>query len=213
MLPLGDDNSTRRTIPVITYLLIAANFFVFFIQLAGGDAFTNDWMFVPAVYQADHFFGWITVFTSMFMHGGWLHILGNMLYLWIFGDNVEDQLGHGRFLLFYLLCGVIATFSQMAADPYSQVGSLGASGAIAGVLAAYLVLFPRQRVRVLVLNFVIPLPAILVIGIWFALQLISQLGGASDGVAYMAHIGGFLSGLVLVLILRRRRSHPPVLPY
>ena len=170
-------------------------------------------MFVPVVYQADHFFGWITVFTSMFMHGGWLHILGNMLYLWIFGDNVEDQLGHGRFLFFYLLCGVIATFSQMAADPYSQVGSLGASGAIAGVLAAYLVLFPRQRVRVLVLNFVIPLPAILVIGIWFALQLFSQLGGTSDGVAYMAHIGGFLSGLVLVLILRRRRSQPPVLPY
>jgi membrane associated rhomboid family serine protease len=210
MLPLGDDNSTRRTIPLITYLLIAANFFVFFIELAAGDTFINTWSFVPAVFQANHFFGWITVFTSMFMHGGWLHILGNMLYLWIFGDNVEDQLGHGRFLVFYLLCGIAATFAQMALDPSSEIGSLGASGAIAGVLAAYLVLFPRQRVRVLVLNFVIPMPAIIVIGIWFVLQIFSQLGGSSDGVAYMAHIGGFITGLVLVMLLRKRR---PALPY
>ena len=210
MLPLGDDNSTRRTIPLITYLLIAANFFVFFIELAAGDTFINTWSFVPAVFQANSFFGWITVFTSMFMHGGWLHILGNMLYLWIFGDNVEDQLGHGRFLVFYLLCGIAATFAQMALDPSSEIGSLGASGAIAGVLAAYLVLFPRQRVRVLVLNFVIPMPAIIVIGIWFVLQIFSQLGGSSDGVAYMAHIGGFITGLVLVMLLRKRR---PALPY
>jgi membrane associated rhomboid family serine protease len=210
MLPLGDDNSARRTVPLITYLLIAANFFVFFIELAAGDTFINTWSFVPAVFQANHLFGWITVFTSMFMHGGWLHILGNMLYLWIFGDNVEDQLGHGRFLVFYLLCGVAATFAQMALDPSSEIGSLGASGAIAGVLAAYLVLFPRQRVRVLVLNFVIPMPAIIVIGIWFVLQIFSQLGGSSDGVAYMAHIGGFITGLVLVMLLRKRR---PALPY
>jgi membrane associated rhomboid family serine protease len=208
MLPLGDDNSTRRTIPVITYLLIAANFLVFFIELAGGDTFINTWSFVPAVYQADHLFGWITVFTSMFMHAGWLHILGNMLYLWIFGDNVEDQLGHGRFLLFYLLCGIAATFSQMALDPTSQIASLGASGAIAGVLAAYLVLFPRQRVRVLLVNFIIPVPAIIVIGIWFILQLFSQLNGSADGVAYMAHIGGFITGLLLVFLLRKRQNNP-----
>jgi len=207
MLPLGDDNSTRRTIPVITYLLIAANFFVFFIELSAGDTFINTWSFVPAVYQADHLFGWITIFTSMFMHAGWLHILGNMLYLWIFGDNVEDRLGHGKFLLFYLLCGIAATFAQMALDPTSQVGSLGASGAIAGVLAGYLVLFPRQRVRVLLLNFVVPMSALIVIGIWFILQLFSQLNGAADGVAYMAHIGGFISGLILVLILRNRNQY------
>ena len=207
MLPLGDDNSTRRTIPVITYLLIAANFFVFFIELSAGDTFINTWSFVPAVYQADHLFGWITIFTSMFMHAGWLHILGNMLYLWIFGDNVEDRLGHGKFLLFYLLCGIAATFAQMALNPTSQVGSLGASGAIAGVLAGYLVLFPRQRVRVLLLNFVVPMSALIVIGIWFILQLFSQLNGAADGVAYMAHIGGFISGLILVLILRNRNQY------
>lgn len=207
MLPLGDDNSTRRTIPVITYLLIAANFFVFFIELSAGDTFINTWSFVPAVYQADHLFGWITIFTSMFMHAGWLHILGNMLYLWIFGDNVEDRLGHGKFLLFYLLCGIAAAFAQMALDPTSQVGSLGASGAIAGVLAGYLVLFPRQRVRVLLLNFVVPMSALIVIGIWFILQLFSQLNGAADGVAYMAHIGGFISGLILVLILRNRNQN------
>ena len=208
MLPIGDDNSTRRTTPWITYLLILANFLVFFIELAAGDNFINTWSFVPAVYQSDHFFGWITIFTSMFMHGGWLHILGNMLYLWIFGDNVEDQLGHGRFLLFYFLCGIAANFAQMALDPYSEVGSLGASGAIAGVLAAYLVLFPHQRVRVLLLNFIIPMHAIFVIGIWFVLQVFSQLGGSSDGVAYMAHIGGFIAGLILVLILRRPRQTP-----
>lgn len=206
MLPLGDDNSTRRTFPVITYLLIAANFFVFFIELAAGDSFINTWSFVPAVYQADHLFGWITIFTSMFMHAGWLHILGNMLYLWIFGDNVEDQLGHFKFLIFYLLCGIAATFAFMAIDPTSQIGSLGASGAIAGVLAAYLVLFPHQRVRVLVFSYIIPMPAIVVIGTWFILQIFSQISGSTDGVAYMAHIGGFITGLLLVLILRNRRQ-------
>ena len=207
MLPIGDDNYTRRTIPVVTYLLIVANFLVFFIELANGDTFINTWSFVPAVYQANHLFGWITIFTSMFMHAGWLHILGNMLYLWIFGDNVEDQLGHGKFLLFYLLCGIAANFAQMAIDPTSQIGSLGASGAIAGVLAGYLILFPRQRVRVLLLNFIVPMPAIVVIGIWFILQIFSEFNGAADGVAYMAHIGGFIAGLILVMILRNRNQN------
>lgn len=210
MLPLADDNSQERTVPIITYMLIGLNVLVFLIELGAGDTFINTWSFVPAVYQSDHLFGWVTIFTSMFMHAGWLHILGNMLYLWIFGDNVEDQLGHGRFLIFYLACGVAASFSQMMADPYSTVGCLGASGAIAGVLAGYLVLFPRQRVRVLLLNFIIPLPALIVIGFWFLLQIFSQFSGSSDGVAYMAHIGGFLVGLVLVLLLRKRR---PALPY
>jgi membrane associated rhomboid family serine protease len=130
-----------------------------------------------------------------------------MLYLWIFGDNVEDQLGHGKFLLFYLLCGIAANFAQMAIDPTSQIGSLGASGAIAGVLAGYLILFPRQRVRVLLLNFIVPMPAIVVIGIWFILQIFSEFNGAADGVAYMAHIGGFIAGLILVMILRNRNQN------
>jgi len=207
MLPLGDDNSTRRTIPIITYALILINFIVFFIELGGGDNFIYSWSFIPASFLANPGVEWVTIFTSMFMHAGWLHILGNMLYLWIFGDNVEDRFGHVRFLIFYLFCGAAATFAQMAIDPLSNVANLGASGAIAGVLAGYLVLFPRQRVRVLVLNFVVPLPAILVIGLWFVLQLFSQVGSSSsDGVAYMAHIGGFIAGLVLTFILRGRRN-------
>ena len=203
MLPLGDDNSTRRTIPFITYLLILANFIVFFIELTGGDPFIYSWSFIPAYFVANPAGEWVTIFTAMFMHAGWLHILGNMLYLWIFGDNVEDRLGHGKFLIFYLLCGVAATFAQMASDPTSNVITLGASGAIAGVLASYLVLFPRQRVRVLVISFVVPLPAIIVIGLWFILQVFSQAGStAASGVAYMAHIGGFIAGLVLTFLLR-----------
>lgn len=212
MLPLGDDNSTRRTVPVVTYFLILANFLVFLVELAGGDNFIYRWSFVPAYFVSNPSGEWVTIFTSMFMHAGWLHILGNMLYLFIFGDNVEDRMGHGRFLLFYLLCGVVATFAQMATDPASEVANLGASGAIAGVLASYLVLFPRQRVRVLLLSFVIPLPAILVIGFWFLLQVFSQAGSsATDGVAYMAHIGGFLAGLLLTFVFRKRPS--PQLPY
>lgn len=207
MFPLGDDNSTRRTIPVVTYLLILVNLIVFLIELAGGDTFIYTWSFVPSYFISNPAVEWVTIFTAMFMHAGWLHILGNMLYLWIFGDNVEDSLGHIKFLVFYLLCGVAATFAQMAADPASNIPNLGASGAIAGVLASYLVLFPRQRVRVLVFSFVIPLPAIIVIGLWFVLQIFSQVGStASDGVAYMAHIGGFIAGLILTFILRGRRN-------
>jgi membrane associated rhomboid family serine protease len=210
MLPLGDDNSSRRTVPVVTYLLVAANALVFLIELAGGDAFINTWSFTPSVFQAMPAFGIITIFTSMFMHAGWAHILGNMLYLWIFGDNVEDRFGHVKFLIFYLICGVAATFAQMMMDPYSNIPNLGASGAIAGVLAAYLVLFPGQRVRVLLVNFIIPLPAIIVIGFWFVLQIFSQFSGSADGVAYMAHIGGFAAGLVMAFILKgtQRTAQP-----
>ena len=207
MFPLGDDNSTRRTIPVVTYLLILVNLIVFLIELAGGNTFIYTWSFVPSYFISNPAVEWVTIFTAMFMHAGWLHILGNMLYLWIFGDNVEDSLGHIKFLVFYLLCGVAATFAQMAADPASNIPNLGASGAIAGVLASYLVLFPRQRVRVLVFSFVIPLPAIIVIGLWFVLQIFSQAGSTTtDGVAYMAHIGGFIAGLILTFILRGRRN-------
>jgi len=207
MLPLGDDNSTRRTIPIVTYLLIFVNVIVFLIELAGGDAFIYTWSFVPAYFISNPSVEWVTIFTAMFMHAGWMHIIGNLLYLFIFGDNVEDRLGHGKFLIFYLLCGVIATFAQMATNPASDVANLGASGAIAGVLASYLVLFPRQRVRVLVISFVIPLPSLLVIGFWFLLQIFSQVGStATDGVAYMAHIGGFIAGLVLTFFFRGRRT-------
>lgn len=158
-------------------------------------------------------FIWLTLLTSMFMHGGFMHIGGNMLYLWIFGDNIEDNFGHGTFLIFYLVCGVAASLAQIFVDPNSPIPSLGASGAIAGVLGSYLIMFPRNRVRNLVfLGFfftTIELPAVVVLGFWIVLQIFSQYTAtyqhASGGVAYMAHIGGFATGLVLCLFLRRRQ--------
>src|SRR6185295_5997306 len=148
-----------------------------------------------------------TLFTSMFMHAGWLHLGGNMLYLWIFGDNVEDRFGHVKFIIFYLLCGLAATFAQLMFSVGSDVPNLGASGAIAGVLGSYILLFPRGQVRVLMGRGVIPMPALVVIGLWIVLQLVSGVGSITQssetgGVAYMAHIGGFVAGLVLTFVLR-----------
>jgi membrane associated rhomboid family serine protease len=207
MLPISDDNSQRRTFPVITYALIALNFLFFFLELAAGDAFIVQWAFIPNRFLANPVGDFITIFTAMFMHAGWVHILGNMLYLWIFGDNVEDRLGHIKFLIFYLLCGIAATFAQFIFSMGSDVPNLGASGAIAGVLGAYILLFPRERVNVLMGMAVIPMPALVVIGLWFALQLCSGAGTFSNttetgGVAYMAHIGGFLAGLLMAFLLR-----------
>ena len=143
----------------------------------------------------------------MFMHGGWLHLLGNMLYLWIFGDNVEDAFGHAKFLIFYLLCGIAATLLQVFFSASSNIPNLGASGAIAGVLGSYLVMFPRGQVRVLMGRGIIPLPALVVIGLWFVLQFISGVGSIAQasqtgGVAYMAHVGGFIAGVVLTFLFR-----------
>jgi membrane associated rhomboid family serine protease len=207
MLPIGDDNTSRRTFPLVTYGLIAFNFLFFFIELGGGDAFIETWAFVPARFLANPIADFPTLFTSMFMHSGWMHIGGNMLYLWIFGDNVEDRFGHLRFTIFYLVCGLAATFAQMIFSLNSTIPNLGASGAIAGVLGAYILLFPQRKVRVLAGLGVIQMPALIVIGFWIVLQLFSGFGSisaASDsgGVAYMAHIGGFLTGFLLSFILR-----------
>lgn len=206
MLPISDDNSTRRIVPLVTYGLIAINFLVFFAELSGGDAFIMKWAFVPNRFLANPSGDFLTLFTSMFMHGGWMHLLGNMLYLWIFGDNVEDRFGHVKFLVFYLLCGLAATFAQLAFSADSSVPHLGASGAIAGVLGGYLVMFPKGRVHVLMGRGVIPMSALLVIGLWFVLQLVSGLGsitaaGDTGGVAYMAHVGGFVAGFILTYVL------------
>jgi len=157
----------------------------------------------------------ITVFTSMFMHGGWLHLGGNMLYLWIFGDNVEDRFGHAKFALFYLLCGIAATFAQVLVNSGSNIPNLGASGAIAGVLGAYLILFPKGQVKVLMGRGVVPMPALIVIGLWIVLQFISGIGSITQsaetgGVAYMAHIGGFVAGLVLTFLFGGRRTEVTV---
>ncbi|HUS85338.1 MAG TPA: rhomboid family intramembrane serine protease [Anaerolineales bacterium] len=211
MFPIGDDNTSRRTVPLVTYALIALNVLFFFVELTGGDAFIEKWAFVPSRFLANPVSESLTLFTSMFMHAGWVHLGGNMLYLWIFGDNVEDRFGHIQFTIFYLLCGLAATFAQLAFSLGSNVPNLGASGAIAGVLGAYILLFPKGRVRVLQGQQVIQVPALIVIGLWIVLQLFSGIGSVANitqtgGVAYMAHIGGFLAGFVLTFLLRGSRG-------
>ena len=209
MIPIGDDDTSRRTVPIVTYALIALNVLFFLVELSGGDAFVGTWALVPSRFLANPLGGAATLVTSMFMHAGWVHLGGNMLYLWIFGDNVEDRFGHATFMVFYLLCGLAATFAQLAFSAGSNVPNLGASGAIAGVLGAYILLFPKGRVRVLQGQQVIQVPALIVIGMWIALQFFSGIGSIADsaqsgGVAYMAHIGGFVAGFVLTFLFRGR---------
>ena len=207
MFPIGDDDTSRRTVPLVTYALIALNVLFFFVQQSGGNAFIGKWAFVPNRFVANPFGDFLTLFTSMFMHAGWLHLGGNMLYLWIFGDNVEDRFGHIKFTIFYLLCGLAATFAQLAFSLGSNVPNLGASGAIAGVLGAYILLFPHGKISVLQGQRVIQVPALIVIGIWIVLQFFSGVGSIANtaqtgGVAYMAHIGGFVVGFVLTFLFR-----------
>jgi len=209
MLPIDDDDSSRRTVPVVTYLLIAANVLFFLVELSSSNAFITKWAFVPSRFLANPVADFLTLFTSMFMHAGWLHLGGNMLYLWIFGDNVEDRFGQARFLIFYLLCGLGATAAQLVFSLDSNVPNLGASGAIAGVLGSYVLLFPQARVSVLQGQRVIPMPALIVIGFWFVLQLFSGIGSIAEtsdtgGVAYMAHVGGFVVGFVLTYLFGGR---------
>ena len=224
MIPLRDRNPTRRT-PFVTWGLIGACFAAFAIELSvtasGGDraleSFFQQWGAVPAditrALEAGNYLGQATLgmFTSMFLHGGWLHLLGNMLFLWIFGNNVEDRLGPIPFLLFYLVGGIAAALTQVVIDPSSNVPLVGASGAIAAALGAYIVLFPGARILSLVfLGFfyqLLEVPAILVLGIWFALQLVNGFAAfdastAQGGVAFFAHIGGFVFGLAVGLLLR-----------
>lgn len=215
MMPLGDDNSLRKTIPFITYILIAMNVFFFLIEISGGEEFIKKWAFIPQRFSAHPLNDFPTIFTAMFMHGGWLHLASNMLYLWIFGDNVEDYLGKMKYIFLYLLSGVAATFAQYLFFSHSNVPNVGASGAIAGVLGAYLLFFPKQKVRVLLVQSIIAMPAIVVIGFWFFLQLISGAGSLYSthedigGVAYMAHIGGFVAGLVVAFGFRMIQPREP----
>jgi membrane associated rhomboid family serine protease len=220
MMPIADDDTGRRLTPVVTYVLIAINVLVFFLELNNGEAFIERWAFVPTRFLADPAGDFATLFTAMFMHAGWVHLLGNMLYLWIFGDNIEDRLGHGLFFVFYILCGLAATFAQLAFTMGSSTPNLGASGAIAGVLGAYLIMFPRQRVSVLMGRAIVPMSALVVIGLWFVLQIFSQVSAftassqTEGGVAYMAHIGGFIAGVILAFLLGGGRTAlPPTTPY
>jgi len=210
MFPIGDDNSQERTVPVVTYALVALNVAVFLLELSSGDQFIERWAFIPARFASNPAGNFVTIFTAMFMHGGWLHLLGNMLFLWIFGDNVEDRLGHVKFLLFYLLAGIAATLAQFALAPHSTVPNVGASGAIAGVLGAYILMFPKGRVNVLLGSQIVAMPAVVVLGMWILLQLFSGVGSIAHtdesanvgGVAYMAHIGGFAAGFLMAFLLR-----------
>jgi rhomboid family protein len=210
MFPLGDDDSQRRTVPVVTFALIGLNVLMFLLELSAGDAFIDAWAFVPARFAANPAGQAATIFTAMFMHGGWAHLLGNMLFLWIFGDNVEDRFGPGKFLIFYLVVGIAATFAQFALAPHSTVPNVGASGAIAGVLGAYILMFPQARVNVLLGRQIVAMPALVVLGAWIALQLFSGMGSIANtdenanvgGIAYMAHIGGFFTGLLLAFLFR-----------
>jgi membrane associated rhomboid family serine protease len=208
MIPLRDVIPSRTT-PLVTVSLIVANSLVFAYELTLGrqvEEFTRIFGLVPAD------FSWVSVFTSMFLHGGLFHVGGNMLYLWIFGDNLEDAMGHGRYLVFYLLTGVLAGLAHvmvtavLGSNPL--VPCLGASGAISGILGGYIVLFPHRRVRVIWLYQVMEVPAIVALGVWFLFQLFSGAGSAGapgGGVAYGAHIGGFLAGVVLVRLFARPR--------
>lgn len=210
MIPLRDENPSRTT-PYLTRILIAVNVIIYFLAWISGSAnVTSKYGMTPAlVLQGKQLY---TVFTSMFIHGGIVHLAGNMLYLYIFGDNVEDNFGHMHFLFFYILCGLIADATHIFTTTDLMVSTIGASGAISGVLGAYLALYPRARVLSLVFAgwiFVARIPAILFLGFWFILQLFSGTltlaSEVSSGVAYWAHIGGFIAGLILVPIFRRRR--------
>ncbi|MEO6613491.1 MAG: rhomboid family intramembrane serine protease [Chitinophagaceae bacterium] len=218
MLPIGDDDSDRRFAPLVNYVLIALNILVFiaFQGMGSNEHFTYAYSTVPAEILTGKDIAtnglqptpvpvYFTLLTSMFMHGGWAHLGGNMLFLWVFGDNIENRIGHSRYLLFYLLCGIIASLSHVfVSGANSLIPSLGASGAISGVLGAYMLLFPKRQVKVFMGRGITAVPAFVALGIWIVFQVISGLGmlggngTEGGGVAYAAHIGGFLAGLLLI---------------
>jgi membrane associated rhomboid family serine protease len=227
VLPIGDDPYRGRYAPLVTYALIAANVVAFLLELnqpseGALNAFIESWGVVPREYSAGQDLPpgiplpfWVTLLTSMFLHGGWAHLGGNMLYLWIFGDNIERMVGHLRFLTFYAVCGIAAGLAHILANSGSTVPTVGASGAISGVLGGYLVLFPHNRVRVLMRGGIVPVPAAMMLGLWILIQFVNGVGSIADtsetgGVAYLAHIGGFAAGVVLIWLFAagRRRLAP-----
>ena len=223
MFPIGDERVQGGPPAFVTFGLIALNVLAFFIELAQPSeaalqSFIQAWGVVPREYSAVRDLPptiplpfWSTLLTSMFLHGGWMHLGGNMLYLWIFGDNLEKVMGAVRFAIFYLVCGLVASFAHIIFGPGSTVPAVGASGAISGVLGGYLVLFPRNQVRVLTRGGIAHVPAIVVLGFWIVIQLLNGVGSMATtsetggGVAYMAHIGGFAAGVVLVKLMAARQ--------
>ncbi len=211
MIPLGDASRRPINFPYMTLTIIGVNVFVFILELMGGDNFINYWSLVPANLWTQH--GIITIFTSMFMHAGWEHIIGNMIFFWAFAPEVEDVMGSFKFLIFYLLGGVAATFAQVAVNPASTIPNLGASGAIAAVMGAFLVTYPADQIRTVVFfkwfSRVTYIPSIVMMGVWFLTQLFSGVGALTQvdmgGVAYMAHVGGFVYGVVFCRLFESRR--------
>jgi len=211
-IPLRDISRRPVHRPVVTIAIIAINVFVFILELIYGNAFVQQWAVIPAYIAAGQ--RWITILTAMFMHGGWMHIIGNMVFLWAFGPEIEDAMGPVRYLTFYLLGGTVAFLAQVAAMSDSTVPNLGASGAIAAVMGAFLITYPRDQIRTLLLLgwfvTVTVIPAAVLIGIWFLLQLFSQVGSVAEsqsagGVAYMAHVAGFIFGAVTARFFEDRR--------
>jgi len=201
LIPLGDVSRRPARIPVVTGFIILVNVVVFILELTRGDAFVMQWSAIPAQIVSGHH--WITILTAMFMHGSWSHIIGNMVFLWAFAPEIEDAMGPARYLIFYLLGGFVATLAQVLADPHSTIPNLGASGAIAAVMGAFMVTYPRDRIRAVLFIFVFVritfIPAALLIGFWFVTQLFSAGTVAhtqGGGVAYLAHVGGFIFGAV-----------------
>jgi len=209
VIPLNDASRRPIRFPVITASIIVLNGLVFLLELSGGNAFVMEWSLIPASIVGGHH--WITILTAMFMHGSWSHIIGNMVFLWAFGPEVEDLMNPRRYAMFYLLGGLAAMLAEVAADPTSTTPNLGASGAIAAVMGAFLVTYPRDRIRSLLVIFVFLrvtyIPAALLVGVWFLLQFLS-LGAVAqqptDGVAYAAHVGGFIFGAVTARLFERR---------
>jgi rhomboid family protein len=201
LIPLSDASRRPVRLPVVTAFIIVVNVFVFLLELMRGDAFVMQWSAIPAQIISGHH--WITIFTAMFMHGSWSHIIGNMIFLWAFGPEIEDTMGRSRYLLFYLAGGLVAMLAQILADPHSTVPNLGASGAIAAVMGAFIVTYPRDRIKavlfILVFVRITFIPAALLIGFWFLTQLVHAGAVAqvqTGGVAYLAHVGGFVFGAV-----------------
>ena len=214
MIPLSDIDRRPSRFPLITCLIIGTNTYVFLLELINGEHFINKWALVPAEFAAGR--NLITILTAMFMHAGWLHIIGNMVFFWVFGPEIEDMMGKARYLVFYLIGGLIAFGAQIAINPGASAPTLGASGAIAAVMGAFLVTFPRDRIRTVILLgffiFVRFIPAILLVGFWFILQLLSEVGSLAQGqsgggVAYMAHIGGFVFGMVFARFFEYHQKH------
>jgi membrane associated rhomboid family serine protease len=210
VVPLGDASRRPARVPLVTALIIFVNAVVFVFELMRGETFVMQWSAVPAQIVSGHH--WITILTAMFMHGSWSHIIGNMIFLWAFAPEIEDAMGRGRYLVFYLVGGLVAMLAQVVADPHSTVPNLGASGAIAAVMGAFLVTYPRDQIRTLLFIFVFArirfIPAALLIGLWFLSQLFHAGAVAqvqTGGVAYLAHIGGFIFGAATARWFEDRR--------